>query len=174
MCELFEKKLERIGLNNNKNLVWITFLKKECVLERASRMFIEMYELFEGFERMFFFFKKQGVLEYVWMGCSQKCSNCSEGPRKNWRELIWIIRTSFGLITFFKKGCVLECASRIFIEMQELFERKLEKIGVKIFFFKKGSVLERTNRMFIEIYELFEGFERNLERIGIRNSFGLF
>lgn len=68
----------------------------------------------------------------------------------------------------------MECASRIFIEMQELFERKLEKIGVKIFFFKKGSVLERTNRMFIEIYELFEGFERNLKRIGIRNSFGLF
>lgn len=62
------------------------------------------------------------------------------------KNLVWIDY-------FFKKGCVLECASRIFIEMQELFERKLEKIGVKVFFFKKGSVLERTSRMFIEMYE---------------------
>lgn len=36
MCELFEKKLERISLNNNKNFVWITFLKKGCVLEQVG------------------------------------------------------------------------------------------------------------------------------------------
>lgn len=44
----FKKKLERIDLDN-KNLVWIDyFFKKGYVLERASRTFIEMCELFEN------------------------------------------------------------------------------------------------------------------------------